>query len=275
LKLAAHRLSLGAQIGFAIVLANLIAIVFAPIVAPHDQADLIGDVWAPPNVHAWLGTDQLGRDMLSRMLYGGRTSVTLALVITALAVFFGGGIGIVAATLPRWIDILLARIADVVMSVPQLILALVVLSVLGTSIPVLIGTIAIIQCTGVFRVARAVAMNIVVLDYVEVARGRGERLWWVIRREIVPNALLPLIAEFGLRFCFTLLFITSLSFLGLGVQPPTADWGSMVRENALAINLGGVAPLFPAGAIALLTIGVNLVADWLLSIHGHAHGEGA
>jgi peptide/nickel transport system permease protein len=162
---------------------------------------------------------------------------------------------------------LLSRAVDALMAIPTLIFALLVLSVLGTSIPVLIGTIAVLDSTRVFRLSRAVAMNIVVLEYVEAARLRGEGLGWVMGREILPNALPPLIAEFGLRFCFAFLFIASLSFLGLGIQPPFADWGSMVRDNAQAISFGGIAPLIPAAAIALLTIGVNLIVDWILSIH--------
>jgi peptide/nickel transport system permease protein len=270
-----HRLSIAALAGFAIIGLNLVAILLAPWVAPHGEAELIGDVWAPPSPQAWLGLDSLGRDMLSRVLIGGRTSVTLALLITLIEFTIGVVAGFTAATAGRWVDFLLSRLVDTLMSIPQLILALIVLSVLGTSIPVLVGTIAILESTRVFRLSRAVAMNISVLEYVEAARLRGEGLWWIMRREMLPNALPPLIAEFGLRFCFALLFIASLSFLGLGVQPPNADWGSMVRDNATAINFGGIAPLVPAGAIALLTIGVNLVVDWFLSIHGRAHGEGA
>ncbi|MBV9524052.1 MAG: ABC transporter permease [Alphaproteobacteria bacterium] len=275
MRILGHRLSIGAAIGFAIILVNLLAVALAPWIAPYGEADLIGDVWSPPSGEAWLGLDNLGRDMLSRLLFGGQTSVTLALLITMLSFSLGIVTGFTAATTNRWIDAVLSRIVDTIMAIPQLILALIVLSVLGTSIPVLIGTIAILDSTRVFRLSRAVAMNITVLEYVEAARLRGEGLWWVMRREVLPNALPPLIAEFGLRFCFTLLFIASLSFLGLGVQPPEADWGSMVRDNATAINFGGIAPLVPAGAIALLTIGVNLVVDWFLSIHGRAHGEGA
>jgi peptide/nickel transport system permease protein len=161
------------------------------------------------------------------------------------------------------------------LAMPVLIFALMVFAVLGTSIPIMIITISILESTRVFRLARAVAMNITVLDYVQVARLRGEGVGWVIFREILPNALPPLIAEFGLRFCFTFLFIASLSFLGLGIQPPAADWGSMVHDNAQAISFGGYAPLFPAGAIALVTIGVNLIVDWLLSIHALPSGTGA
>ena len=159
---------------------------------------------------------------------------------------------------------MLGRLVDIIMAFPTLIFALMVLSVLGTSIPVLVVVIALLDSTRVFRLARAVAMDIEVMDFVEVARLRGEGLWWIMRHEILPNALPPLIAEFGLRFCFVFLFISALSFLGLGIQPPTADWGGMVRENAGAITFGILTPLWPAGAIALLTIGVNLVVDWFL-----------
>jgi peptide/nickel transport system permease protein len=275
MKFLGHRLSLGAAVGFTIVSVNLVAIILAPWLAPHGQAAMVGDAWAPPSSGALLGLDNLGRDMLSRLLFGGRASVSLALVTTLLSFAMGIAMGFAAATSYRWVDAALSRFVDTLMAIPQLILALIVLSVLGTSIPVLIGTIAVLDSTRVFRVSRAVAMNIVVLDYVEVARLRGERLWWIIRREVLPNALPPLIAEYGLRFCFTLLFIASLSFLGLGIQPPAADWGNMVRENAMAINAGGIAPLLPAAAITLLTVGVNLVVDWFLSQQSAQFGEGA
>lgn len=159
---------------------------------------------------------------------------------------------------------MISRIVDIIMAFPTLIFALMVLSVMGTAIPVLVVVIAILDSTRVYRLARAVAMDIEVMEFIEVARLRGEKLWWIMRREILPNAMPPLIAEFGLRFCFVFLFISALSFLGLGIQPPTADWGSMVRENAGAITFGILTPLYPAAAIAVLTIGVNLVVDWFL-----------
>jgi len=150
------------------------------------------------------------------------------------------------------------------MSIPSLIFALLILSIFGTSVPYLIATITVIDATRVFRLARATAMNVVVMDYVEVARVRGEKLDWVIRKEILPNITAPLLAEFGLRFCFVFLFISALSFLGLGLQPPSADWGSMVRDNASLITFEDITPLLPAGAIALLTVAVNFIVDWLL-----------
>jgi peptide/nickel transport system permease protein len=198
-----------------------------------------------------LGTDNLGRDMLSRLIYGARNTIGLALIITALAFLIGSLTGMIAAALGGWIDQLLSRIVDIFMSIPALIFALLILSILGTAMPYLIGTIVIVDSTRVFRVVRASAMNVAVIDYVEVARLRGEKLPWILRKEILPNITAPLLAEFGLRFCFVFLFISALSFLGLGIQPPTADWGSMVRDNA-------------TGAIALLTVAVNFVVDWML-----------
>jgi peptide/nickel transport system permease protein len=202
--------------------------------------------------------------MLSRLIYGARNTIGIALITTALAFFVGSLAGMIAAALGGWIDQLLSRIVDVFMSIPSLIFALLVLSIVGTAMPYLIGTIVIIDATRVFRVARATAMNVAAMDYVEVARLRGEKLTWVLRKEILPNITAPLLAEFGLRFCFVFLFISALSFLGLGIQPPTADWGSMVRDNATLISYNDITPLIPAAAIALLTVAVNFVVDWML-----------
>jgi peptide/nickel transport system permease protein len=266
---------LGASIGIGLVALNLSAALLAPVIAPHGESDLIGDVWASPSVHFWLGLDSLGRDMLSRLLFGARTTIGIALLITVCSFVIGIFMGFAAAVIGGWIDAAVSRLVDALMAIPTLIFALIILSVLGTSVPVLVATIAILDSTRVFRLCRAVGLNIAVLDYVEVARLRGEGLWWIMRHEVLPNALPPLITEFGLRFCFAFLFIAALSFLGLGIQPPLADWGGMVRDNAQAINFGGLAPLIPAAAIAQLTIGVNLVVDWYLSIHSRPHGLGA
>ena len=275
MKILGHRLSVGAWIGLLIVCVNVIAAILGPWIAPHGEAVFVGDVWAPPSATAWLGLDNLGRDLFSRVLFGARTTIGIALVVTMLSFTIGVTAGFTAAVVGGWIDTALSRSIDTIMAIPQLIFALVILSVLGTSVPVLIITIAVLDSTRVFRLARAVGLNIATMEFVEVARLRGERLGWLIWREILPNALPPLITEFGLRFCFAFLFIASLSFLGLGIQPPLADWGGMVRDNAQAINFGGIAPVAPAAAIAILTVGVNLLIDWLLSIHSRAQGEGA
>ncbi len=255
-----------ARIGLAIILFNLFVAVFAPVLAPYGETEIVGDVWAPKSSEHWLGTDQLGRDLLTRLIYGARNTIALAFVTTALSFLVGTLSGFFAATLGGWVDLLLSRIMDIIMAFPTLIFALMVLSVVGTSITSMVLVIALLDSTRVYRLSRAVAMDIAVMEFVEAARLRGEGIWWLMRHEILPNAMPPLVAEFGLRFCFVFLFIAALSFLGLGIQPPTADWGSMVRENAGAITFGIFIPLWPAAAIAVLTVGVNLVVDWFLHI---------
>ena len=183
--------------------------------------------------------------------------------------------GLVSAVVGGVVDVFFTRLVDVMLSIPSLIFALIILGVFGSSIPTLILTIAVLDSTRVFRLSRALGMNLTVMEYVEAARLRGEGLWWVITREILPNAWAPLVSEFGLRFCFNFLFIAGLSFLGLGIQPPYADLGGMVRENAAAINFGMMAPIYPATAIALLTVSVNLVVDWMLSIDARPSGAQA
>ncbi|MBV8764302.1 MAG: ABC transporter permease [Hyphomicrobiales bacterium] len=275
MTLFGHRLPLFAKVGLAIVAINLLVAIFGPWLAPYDQSQSVGDTWAPSSAQMWLGGDQIGRDMLTRLIYGARMTIGIAAATTALSFLIGITLGFTAAVLGKWVDVALSRVVDVMLSIPQLIFALIILGVFGSSIPVLIITIAVLDSTRVFRLARALGMNLTVLEFVEAARLRGEGLWWVIRREILPNAAAPLISEFGLRFCFNFLFVAALSFLGIGVQPPYADWGGMVRDNAPAINFGLWAPLYPALAIATLTVGVNLLVDWLLSIDARPSGAQA
>ncbi len=262
---------LSARIGMGIILLNVLAAVFAPFIAPYGETSIVGDVWEGFSSEFLLGTDHLGRDLFTRMVYGARNTIVLAFLTTAISFLLGTSLGFVAATKGGWTDQVFSRIVDIFMAFPTLIFALMILSVLGSSVPVLIFTIAILDSTRVYRLSRAVAMDIEVMDYVEVARLRGEGLWWIMRHEILPNAMPPLVAEFGLRFCFVFLFIASLSFLGLGLQPPLADWGGMVKENAGAITFGIYIPLFPAAAIAFLTVGVNLIVDWFLHLSSGLH----
>lgn len=255
---------LSAQFGMAVIAIYIFVAVFAPVLAPFGETEVVGDsfeVWGGTH---WLGTDNLGRDMYSRLLYGARNTVGIAFVTTALAFLVGGLAGLIAAVKGGWIDQGLSRIVDILMAIPQLIFALLILSVVGTSATSLILVIALLDSTRVFRLARSVAMGVVNLDFVEAAKLRGEGLWWLVTREVLPNTIAPLLAEFGLRFCFVFLFVSALSFLGLGIQPPTADWGSMVRANAILITFGDISPLLPAAAIAILTVGVNFVVDWML-----------
>ncbi|WP_339818725.1 ABC transporter permease [Sulfitobacter dubius] len=238
--------------------------VFAPIVGPYGETQVVGDAYLPWSAAHPLGTDNLGRDMLSRMIFGARNTVGLALLTTAISFSVGSTLGMLAALKGGWLDEVLSRLVDVLMAVPPLILALMLLAIVGPSIPNMVGVIAVIYVAPVYRLSRAAAMNVVGLDFVEAARLRGERTPWLLRREILPNIWSTLIAEFGVRFCFVFLFIAALSFLGIGIQPPTADWGSMVKENATLISFGDITPLIPAAAIALLTVAINLIVDWML-----------
>ena len=257
---------LSARIGLAMILINVAAAVLAPVISPYGETEIVGDVWELSSGKHYLGTDHLGRDLYTRLLYGARNTIAIAFVTTGISFFIGIISGFFAATLGGWTAQIVSRIVDILMAFPPLIFALLVLSITGTSVVALILVIAILDSTRVYRLSRAVAMDIEVMEYVEAARLRGEGIWWLMQHEILPNAMPPLVAEFGLRFCFVFLFIAALSFLGLGIQPPTADWGGMVRENAGAITFGITTPLWPAGAVAFLTVGVNFIVDWFLQV---------
>ena len=259
-----------AKFGLLVILVYIVVALFAPFIAPYGEAEVFPIPYAPWSSEFVFGTDQIGRDIFSRLIYGARNTVGIAVATTALAFIIGGVLGLAAAIARGWLDQLLSRTVDVLMAIPSLIFALVLLSIFGSTVTNLINIIAVLDSTRVFRLTRAVSINVVVMDYVEAARLRGEGLIWIMRREILPNIMPPLIAEFGLRFCFVFLTIAALSFLGVGIQPPTADWGSMVRENASLIQFAqydlkaGLTPLLPAAAIALLTVAVNFVVDWFL-----------
>jgi peptide/nickel transport system permease protein len=275
MRILGHKPTVTAWIGMAIIAVNLLVAIFGPAFAPYSESQTVGTTWDEPSMQMLLGADQIGRDMVTRLIYGARMTIGVAMATTALSFFIGITLGFAAAVLGGWVDTIISRLVDVILSIPLLILALIILGVFGSSIPVLIVTIAVLDSTRVFRLSRALGMNLTVLEYVEAARLRGEGTWWIIRREILPNASAPLMSEFGLRFCFNFLFIAALSVLGLGIQPPFADWGGMVRENSAAINFGMLAPIWPALAITILTVGVNMVVDWLLSVEARPSGAQA
>ena len=273
------RIPLSAIIGLFITGVYFFCAIFASWVAPYGMAETVGEVWEPSRLgfllgtapagtidaQYWLGTDQIGRDLLTRMIYGGQTTILIATAATLLSFTTGSVLGFFAAVSGGWVDQALSRFVDLVMSIPSLILALVILSAIDVTVVTLIVLMGLLDSTRVFRLARAVAVDISVMEFVEAARLRGEKIAWIIFREILPNALSPLVAEMGLRFIFMVLFISTLSFLGIGVQPPLADWGGIVKENKDGINFGIGAALYPAVAIATLAISVNLVADWVLN----------
>ncbi|QEE43978.1 ABC transporter permease [Rhizobium sp. WL3] len=258
------QIPISAWVGiFGIALAIFCAI-FAPLIAPYGEREIVGSVWEPMGGTYLLGTDNLGRDLLSRMIYGTRTTLTVALAATIISFSLGIFLSFTAAVSRGIIDQTLSRFNDLMMSIPTLIFALVVLAVLPQNLFVLIMVMAVLDSTRVYRLGRAVALDVAVMEFVEAAKLRGEGTMWIIFREILPNTLSPLLAEFGLRFAFSILFLSTLSFLGLGIQPPAADWGGMVKDNKDGIIFGISAALVPGTAIAALAVSVNLVVDWLL-----------
>ena len=262
---AQHQLTPTAIVGITIIGVWILVALFGPLVAPHLDSDIVTDTsFAPAGEIGLLGSDFLGRDVFSRVIYGARMTMGLALAATLISFSLGITLGFTAAVLGGWTDNVLSRINDAIMAFPSIILALLVIAALGTSLPILVLTVGLIDATRVFRLSRALALDVSVMDFVDAARARGEGLWWITFREILPNTIAPLTTEFGIRFTFAILFISALSFLGLGVQPPTADWGSMVRENLQGLLFGSAAALLPAASVASLTIGINLIVDWFL-----------
>ncbi|MEQ9692831.1 ABC transporter permease [Shimia sp. SDUM112013] len=281
-----RSMPLTASFGILTILIYAFVSIFAGVLAPYGQEEILAAANVVPggnpamggNPDYPLGTDQIGRDILSRLIYGAQNTVGIAFATTVLAFLIGATLGFLAATLGGWLDQLLSRAVDVLMAIPSLIFALLLMTIAsawagsekGLLTFYMVIIIAVIDSTRVFRLARAVGLNIVVMDYIEAAKLRGEGMGYLIFREILPNATAPLLAEFGLRFCFVFLTIASLSFLGVGIQPPLADWGTMVRDLAQFINFAAFAPqvasapLLAAGAIALLTVAVNFVVDWML-----------
>ncbi len=256
--------------GYATLVVALILGLFGPWLAPYGHAELVSDqVWAPPSSEFWLGTDRLGRDMLSRTLVGAQTTILISVAATILAFSLGTSVGLYSAVRGGLTDIVTGRIVDLFMAIPPLIMALLVIAGLGSTTLILICTMGLIEATRVFRLARAIGMEVASMEYVDAAKVRGENDLWIILREILPNAMPPLAAEFGLRFTFAVLFLSALSFLGLGVQPPAADWGSLVKENLDGLRLGNLSAIYPAAAISLLTIGVNLLVDHSLERSSH------
>lgn len=247
---------------------------FGPLCAPHSEGSVVSpDTFGPASVAFPLGTDYLGRDMLSRILFGARDTIGVALLATVLACVVGTTFALCAAARGGWADAVLSRVADALISVPSLLFGLVVIAALGSSIPVLVGTGAAIYTPGAYRTARALAVNIAATDFVRVARARGESTAFIMRDEILPNMVAPLLTDFGLRFIYVVLLLSGLSFLGLGVQPPQADWGSLVRENIEGLAYGAPAVIMPAVAIAALTVSVNLLIDSLSGRSRDAHAR--
>ncbi|MGJ7503434.1 ABC transporter permease [Variovorax sp. ZT5P49] len=249
-------------LGLAVLLFWMLAAVFGPwLLSFGTDTTGTSNVFMPIGAAHWLGTDYLGRDMLARVIEGARYTVGVALLATLVASGTGTVLALLAAASGRWIDATLSRCLDTLTAIPSKMFALIMVAGFGSSVPMLVVTAAIIYVPGAYRIARSLAVNINALDYVTVARTRGEGTLYIMLREILPNIVGPMLADLGLRFVYTVLLLASLSFLGLGIQPPAADWGSLVRENIGALAMGGASVIVPALAIASLTIAVNLVID--------------
>jgi peptide/nickel transport system permease protein len=260
------RISVTGWIGLLIVAFWLVTAIAGPWLAPYPEGRVVSeDDLAPISAAFPMGTDYLGRDMLSRVLVGARYTIGISLAATVLACLAGILLALLAAARGGWVDAAVSRVLDALISIPSLMFGLVVIAALGASIPVLVLTAAVIYMPGAFRFARAMAVNINAMDFIRVARARGEGTLYIMCAEILPNMIAPVLTDFGLRFVFVVLLLSGLSFLGLGIQPPAADWGSLVRENLEGLSYGAPAVIMPALAIASLTIGVNLLIDNLPS----------
>ncbi|WP_047453031.1 ABC transporter permease [Rhizobium rhizogenes] len=256
------RFNVIGMIGLGVILAWALIAIFAPLLIPYPIGDIVDfDYFGPISTKFWLGTDYLGRDIFSRILMGARYTVGISLAAVCISCFTGVALGMIAAVTGGWFDSVLSRFLDALNSIPSKLFGLVVVAGVGSSIPVLIMTLAVIYTPGAYRFSRALAVNINTMDFITVARARGEGALYLIRSEILPNILGPVMADLGLRFVFIVLLLSGLSFLGLGVQPPNADWGALVRENIGGLPFGAPAVIFPSIAIASLTISVNLLID--------------
>ncbi|MBV8650303.1 MAG: ABC transporter permease [Alphaproteobacteria bacterium] len=257
-----YRFNLVGIGALAVILAWAFVALAAPWLIPHPVGEIVdSDYFQPISADLWLGSDYLGRDMTSRILMGARYTVGISLAAVVIAVFCGVSLGMTAAVSGGLTDMLLSRFLDAMSSIPSKLFGLVVVAAVGSSIPVLIVTLAVIYIPGAYRFSRALAVNINTMDFMTVARIRGESIGYLIGAEILPNIIRPVLADLGLRFVFIVLLLSGLSFLGLGLQPPYADWGALVRENIGGLPFAAPAVIVPSLAIASLTISVNLLID--------------
>jgi peptide/nickel transport system permease protein len=250
--------------------------VFGPLFAPHDpNTFFVGPPAGGPTSNTLLGTDNFGRDVLSRFLVGGLSVVVYPLVAVSLALVFGSLIGLVSGYLGGFVDAAIARLIDVMLSIPTFLLLIAILAGFGTGNQVLVIAVAIIYVPSIARVIRASTQAVATREFVLAARARGDSLSWIVFREIAPNVGPTLLVEVALRMTFGILLIASLSFLGLGVQPPTANWAADVANQQDLLYIQPLAVLVPAAGIAVLAISINLIADALTKFFGGNVGSEA
>ena len=249
------------KIGVAVLLAVLALAVFGPWIAPYSPTEFVGPPFSGPSDVAWLGTDYIGHDVLTRVLYGGRTVITLALAATVLGLVAGVSLGLIAGYARRWSDETIMRILDVVLAFPSIVLALLFVSVFGPRLWLIVLMVGISHAPRIARVTRVSAMEVVQRDFVRAAEALGVSRARILAAEILPNITSPLLVEFGLRLTYSIGIIAALSFLGFGLQPPAADWGLMINENRIGITVQPYAVFVPVLLIGILTIATNMIAD--------------
>ncbi len=249
-------------IGTTIFLLFLLAALIGPLIAPYGVNQMVADdAMQPPSAAHWFGTDNLGRDVFSRVILGAREITSLSGLGTLLAVIAGMLIGLASGYQGGWLDELVMRFFDSLLSMPALLLALLLLGILGPSRNSVLIVIVVVYTPIVARVVRSVVLSVKTKAFVEAARLQGESLVRILLREILPSALPALTVEAALRFSYAIFLVASLGFLGVGVQPPSPNWGLMVKEARDNVNQAPWGLYFPAGAISVVVIGVNLMAD--------------
>lgn len=261
-----------AVVGLVLTLVVLAVAFLGPYVAPHSPTEFTGAPFSPRGVGGALGTDYLGRDVLSRFLSGGRTLMVLALLATLVGVGIGTVVGVTAAYARGWIDEVLMRTSDVALAFPQIVLALLFLSILGAKLWLLVLMVGAGHIPRVARVVRSAALGVVERDFLKATESFGVPRWRIMASEIVPNISATLAVEFGLRLTYSVGLVAGLSFLGLGLQPPNPDWGLMINENRIALTVQPWAVVLPVTAIAVLTVGTNLLTDGLAKASGASEG---
>ena len=258
------RLTTGTRVGLVLVGLTVLVAVLAPWLAPYDPVATDSEnALAGAGPRHWLGTDQYGRDVLSRTLEGGRYALLVSALATTAAVVVGTAVGAVAAYAGRWVDGGVTRVLDAILAVPSVLALLLVISVFGNGVWVMVLAVSVVYAPAVARVVRGAARPVVATGYVTAARARGEHGWSVIRREILPNILDTVLVEFAMRASWVVLLVSTLSFLGFGVNPPAPDWGLMIQENRTALTVAPAGTVAPIVALAALVVGLNLAADGL------------
>jgi peptide/nickel transport system permease protein len=248
-------------IGLGITTAVVAVALLGPALAPYSPTEFVAPPYEPPSNAAWLGTDYLGRDVLSRFLWGGRSVLGLSILATVFGLGLGILVGLISAYTRNWIDDVLMRAMDVLLAFPQIVFVLLLVSSVGPQLWLIVLTVGLSHAPRVARVTRGAALEVVERDFVKSAEALGETRWNILVGELLPNISSPLLVEFGLRLTYSIGLVAAVSFLGFGLQPPAADWGLMINENRVGLTIQPWPVVLPVVAVGLLTVGTNLITD--------------